>query len=212
MAAATAELLRRTGYVVDVAGSGRDAVARARKSPPDAMLLDYEMPDMDALEVLAALRDRDANVAFPVLIFTGARLTTGDQVIGLEAGASDYVPKGVSRHILIARLRAALRTRAQPMVLSRGRLRIDVLASAAWLDGRRLDLDRTPLLVLHHLASREGLTVSKQELLAEIWGTTYEALEHAVEQAVYAIRQALGERGWIETVHRRGYRFVTKEG
>lgn len=209
VASATAELLRRTGYVVDVAPSGLEAVASARERPPDLMLLDYEMPDMDALDVLAALREGDSAPAFPVLIYTGARLSNADHILALESGARDYVPKGAGRQILIARLRAALRDHARAGVVQRGKLRVDLAAGRASVDGRVVDLDRTPLRVLHHLASREGQLVSKSELLSAIWGTEYPGLDHAVEQAVYALRTALGERGWIETVHRRGYRFVT---
>lgn len=209
VALTTAELLRRSGYSVDVAGSGGDAVVACRTHPPDLMLLDYEMPDMDALDVLEALREGDAPPPFPVLIFTGARLSTADQVLGLEAGARDYVSKGISRQVLVARIRAALRDRSRPAVLQRGELRIDAAAGRASLSGRSLDLDHTPLRVLQFLAAREGQVVAKSQLLSEIWGTDYSGLDHAVEQAVYALRVALGERGWIETVHRRGYRFVT---
>jgi two-component system, OmpR family, KDP operon response regulator KdpE len=209
VATATAELLRRSGFMVDVASSGRDAVASCARRPPDLMLLDYEMPEMDALDVLEALREDQMPPPFPVLILTGARLSAGDQVLGLEAGARDYLPKGIGRQVLVARIRAALRDRARPSVLHRGELRIDIDAGRAVLAGRTLDLDRTPLRVLQHLAARDGQVVTKRELLSEIWGTDYAGLDHAVEQAVYAVRSALGERGWIETVHRRGYRFVT---
>jgi two-component system, OmpR family, KDP operon response regulator KdpE len=209
VATATAELLRRSGFMVDVAGSGQEAVTACARRPPDLMLLDYDMPEMDALDVLEALRADEAAPDFPVLILTGARLSAGDQVLGLEAGARDYLPKGIGRQVLVARIRAALRDRARPASIQRGELRIDVAAARATLAGRALDLDRTPLRVLQHLAAREGQVVSKGELLAEIWGTDYSGLDHAVEQAVYAVRSALGERGWIETVHRRGYRFVT---
>jgi two-component system, OmpR family, KDP operon response regulator KdpE len=209
VATSTAELLKRSGYTVEVAGSGRDAVALCARSAPDLMLLDYDMPDMDALDVLDALRDGDAPPPFPVLIFTGARLSTADQVLGLEAGARDYIAKGSNRQVLVARIRSALRDRARPAVLQKGELRIDVGAGRASLAGRQLDVDRTPLQVLQHLAAREGQVVTKSELLADVWGTEYTGLDHAVEQAVYALRVALGERGWIETVHRRGYRFVT---
>ena len=209
VATATAELLRRSGFEVDVAGSGREAGAGCARRPPDLMLLDYEMPEMDALDVLEALRADDAPPAFPVLILTGARLSPGDQVLGLEAGARDYLPKGTTRPVLVARIRAALRDRVRPAVLQRGELQIDLGAGRAFLAGRQLDLDRTPLRVLQYLASRDGQLVTKGELLSEIWGTDYSGLDHAVEQAVYAVRTALGERGWIETVHRRGYRFVT---
>lgn len=211
IAGVTAELLRRSGFAVELAASGRAAVEHARRRPPDAMLLDYEMPDMDALDVLGELREGDSDLAFPVLIFTGARLSSADQVIGLESGATDYVPKGVSRQVLVARLRAALRSRTQALVLRRGRLTIDLRGSVARLDGRILDLDRTPFLALHYLAAREGATITKRELLTEVWGTPYGGLDHAVEQAVYAVRRALGEPGWIQTVHRRGYRFITPE-
>ena len=209
VALTTAELLKRSGYSVEVAGSGGEAVASCRQRAPDLMLLDYEMPDMDALDVLEALHEGDTPPPFPVLIFTGARLSPADQVLGLEAGARDYVWKGTSRQVLVARIRAALRDRARPAVIQRGQLRIEVAAGRAYLSEKALDLDRTPFSVLQFLASREGQVVTKGELLSEIWGTDYIGLDHAVEQAVYALRVALQERGWIETVHRRGYRFVT---
>jgi DNA-binding response OmpR family regulator len=208
-ASVTAELLRRSGYKVDTALSGQEAVESCLHRAPDLMLLDYEMPDMDALDVLQALRAGERPPPFPVLIFTGARLSSSDQILGLEAGARDYVQKGTNRHVLVARIRAALRDRARPAILLRGQLRIDITAGQAFLGNRRLDLDRTPLRVLQHLAEREGQVVAKGELLSEIWGTDFEGLDHAVEQAVYSVRAAMGERGWIETVHRRGYRFVT---
>lgn len=209
VAQATAELLRRTGYTVDVAASGQEAVSRVRETPPDLMLLDYEMADMDALDVLQALSEADAPPPFPVLIYTGARLSPADQVMAFESGARDYVPKGSGRQVLMARLRAALRDHLHSGALQRGKLRLDLAAGRATLAGRVLDLDWTPLRVLHHLASREGQVVTKQQLLSAIWGTEFEGLDHAVEQAVYAARVSLGDRRWIETVHRRGYRFVT---
>src|SRR5438309_3827632 len=101
----TAELLRRAGYAVDVALSGREALASVRSGTPDLMLLDYEMPDMDAPEVLDQLRDDD----FPVIILTGRRAGAGDQVLGLDRGAADYVLKGTDRQVLRARVAAALR-------------------------------------------------------------------------------------------------------
>lgn len=210
VASVTAELLKRSGFSAEIATGGAEAVRRCREQAPDLMLLDYDMPDQDALDVLAQLRERDGAPPFPVLILTGARLSPSDQILGLEAGAHDYVSKGTNRHVLIARIRAALRDRARPTVLQRGRLRIDLGAERATLNDRLVDLDRTPFRVLQLLASREGQVVTKRDLLSEIWGTNYSGLDHAVEQAVYALRVALGERGWVETVHGRGYRFVTR--
>jgi DNA-binding response OmpR family regulator len=204
----TAELLRRAGFLVDVATSGSEAVARVAARPPDAMLLDFDMPDMDAPEVLDQLRRGGSRLPFPVLILTGARPASGDQVLGLERGATDYLLKGVDRQVLLARLKSALRDwREAPGPLVRGRLTIDPIARFATLSGRPLRLQPKPFLVLYELAVREGQAVSREELLRIVWGTSYRGFEHTVSQAVYAIRKALAEEGWIEAVTGHGYRF-----
>jgi DNA-binding response OmpR family regulator len=209
-ASATAELLRRAGYAVDVALGGREAVDRVRALPPDLMLLDFDMSDMDAAEVLDELKGPRPLPGFPVLILTGARLSSGDQAFGLDHGASDYILKGVDRQILLARVRRALREReGTPREVVRGRLRLDPEAATVQLDGRALAFEPKPFWVLYHLALREGVVVSRAELLRVVWRSDYQGFEHAVEQAVYAVRRALGEPGWIQTVPRFGYRFVT---
>ena len=207
----TAELLRRAGYVVEVAVSGTEALARVRAGSPDLMLLDYEMPDMEAPEVLDLLRSGGDRVGFPVIILTGARFAAGDQVLGIERGATDYILKGTDRQVLLARIRGALRdTGTADRVVVRGRLRIDVARGQAWLDERPLKLERRPLLMLEVLASRTGEVVTRAEILERVWGTRYAGFEHSIEQAAHEIRSALKESGWIQTVRGIGYRFVTK--
>jgi DNA-binding response OmpR family regulator len=207
----TAAVLRRAGYAVEVAGSGTEAVARVRMSAPDLMLLDYEMPDMQAPEVLDELRSGADRVAFPVIIFTGARHSPGDQVVGIERGATDYIVKGTDRQVLLARVRGALRERAsRERVLVRGRLRIDVGQGQAFLESKALKLERRPLLMLELLAAREGEAITRAELLERVWGSSYKGFEHSVEQAAYELRRSLKEPGWIETVRGIGYRFVTQ--
>src|SRR5439155_9949782 len=132
----TAELLRRAGFDVDVAANGQEALARAQRRPPDVMLLDFDMPDMDAPEVLDQLRAGGDRLPFPVLILTGARPATGDQVLGLDRGATDYLLKGIDRQVLLARLKSAIRDwRGPGDMLIRGPLRIDPAARLAVLDG-----------------------------------------------------------------------------
>ena len=209
MAEVTAALLRRAGYAVDVANSGTEALERVRLESPDLMLLDYEMPDMEAPEVLDSLRSGAERVAFPVIILTGARHGPGDQVLGIERGATDYIAKGTDRQVLLARVRGALRERGPAAgVLVRGRLRIDASRGEARLDERSLKLERRPLLMLQLLASRPGETVSRAELLERVWGSSYAGFEHSLEQAVHQIRRELREAGWVETVRGIGYRFV----
>jgi DNA-binding response OmpR family regulator len=205
----TAEVLRRAGYTVDVAHSGSEALQHVKSVTPDLMLLDYEMPDMDAPEVLDMLRGDLARLSFPVIVLTGARLTAADQVIGIERGASDYIAKGTDRQVLLARVRGALRDRGTgDRVVTHGRLRIDASRMRVTLDGRVLKLEGRPFMTLHLLAGRPGEVVSRSELLERAWGTTYAGFEHSVEQAIHEVRRALGEPAWIETVRGIGYRFV----
>jgi len=207
----TAEVLRRAGYDVDVAVSGTEALARIRVSSPDLMLLDYEMPDMEAPEILDQLRAGGDRIEFPVIILTGARHGAADQVVGLERGATDYIVKGTDRQVLLARVRGALRDRrTTDRVVVRGRLRIDSARGQAWLGERALKLERRPLLMLQLLAGRTGEVVTRAELLERIWGSSYAGFEHSLEQAVHEVRRALKEPGWIETVRGIGYKFVTQ--
>ncbi len=205
----TANLLRRAGYTVDVAGSGTEALALARSNAPDLMLLDYEMPDMQAPEVLDELRSGADRVAFPVIIFTGARNSPGDQVVGIERGATDYIVKGTDREVLLARVRGALRERASgDRVVVRGRLRIDAARAQVFLGSKPLKLERRPLLMLELLAARDGEVVTRAELLEGVWGNRFKGFEHSLEQAAYELRRSLKEPGWIETVRGIGYRLV----
>jgi two-component system, OmpR family, response regulator RegX3 len=169
------------------------------------------MPDMEAPEVLDLLRSGRDRVAFPVIILTGARHSPGDQVIGIERGATDYIVKGTDRQVLLARIKGALRERAtSDRVVVRGRVRVDAAKGEAWLGERALKLERRPLLMLQLLAGRPGEVVSRGELLERVWGSSYTGFEHSIEQAVHEIRSALKEPGWIETVRGIGYRFITQ--
>ena len=207
----TAELLRRAGYAVDVATSGMEALERVRLGSPDLMLLDYEMPDMEAPEVLDSLRSGGDRVPFPVIILTGARHSPGDQVVGIERGATDYIVKGTDRQVMLARVRGALRERATgPRVIVRGRLHVDASRGEARLGDRALKLERRPLLMLQLLANRSGEVVPRSELLERVWGTSYTGFEHSLEQAVHQIRREMREPRWIETVRGIGYKLVVQ--
>ena len=207
----TAEILRRAGYAVDVAGSGTEALERVRAESPDLMLLDYEMPDMEAPEVLDSLRLGEQRIPFPVIILTGARHSPADQVVGIEHGATDYIVKGTDRQVILARVRGALRERAAgPGAVARGRLHVDASRGDARLGGRVLKLERRPLAMLQLLAQRSGDVVPRSELLERVWGSSYKGFEHSLEQAVHQIRREVREPGWIETVRGIGYRLVVQ--
>lgn len=207
----TAEILRRAGYSVDVAGSGGEALERVRAGSPDLMLLDYEMPDMEAPEVLDSLRSGGDRIPFPVIILTGARHAPADQVVGIERGATDYIVKGTDRQVMLARVRGVLRERAAHLgLVVRGRLSVDAARGFARLGDRPVKLERRPLLMLQVLAARSPEVVLRGELLDRVWGSTYAGFEHSLEQAVHQIRRELREPGWIETVRGIGYRLTVQ--
>jgi len=207
----TAEILRRAGYSVDVAGSGGEALERVRAGSPDLMLLDYEMPDMEAPEVLDSLRSGGDRIPFPVIILTGARHAPADQVVGIERGATDYIVKGTDRQVMLARVRGVLRERAAHLgLVVRGRLSVDAARGVARLADRSVKLERRPLLMLQVLAARSPDVVLRGELLDRVWGSTYAGFEHSLEQAVHQIRRELREPGWIETVRGIGYRLIVQ--
>ncbi len=165
---------------------------------------------MEATEVLDMRRGNSARLSCPVIVLTGRRLTSSDQVLGIERGAAEYIAKGTDRQVLLARVRGALRDRAAAAdrVLVHGRLRVDPSRLRVTLDGREVKLEGRPFATLHLLAERSGEVVTRSELLERAWGTSYAGFEHSVEQAVHEVRRALGEPGWIETVRGVGYRFV----
>ena len=211
MAETTAAILRRAGYSVDVAGSGTEALERVRINSPDLMLLDYEMPDMEAPEVLDSLRSGGDRIPFPVIILTGARHAPADQVVGIERGATDFIVKGTDRQVLLARVRSALRERSAPSgTVVRGSLRVDAARGEARLGERTLKLQRRPLLVLQLLVNRSGDVVTRSEILEGVWGSSYAGYEHSMEEAVHQVRSELKDRRWIETVRGIGYRLVVQ--
>ena len=203
-------VLERAGYEVFVAHTGAEGLRISREKLPDLTILDFELPDMDAIEVLDLLREGAARTPSPVLILTGARHGVSDQVRGLEHGATDYLAKGVDRAIFLARIQAALREhQGEDGAVRRGSLLLDPRTGTATLAGRRLDLDRKPMLLLYQLARQEGAVLTREELLRLVWSTDYEGFERSVDQAVYSARKALGDPRWIQTISGFGYRFRT---
>jgi two-component system, OmpR family, KDP operon response regulator KdpE len=172
--------LRARGYQVSSSGDGRDALAEAARRPPDAVLLDLGLPDMDGNEVIRRLRGW---TAVPVLVLSG-RAGSGDKIGALDAGADDYVTKPFSMEELLARLRALLRRDAQPSsrhVFTIGHATIDLLTKSVT---RRLDEDsdgvpdsavpirltRTEWRMLEILLRSPGQLVPSGRLLSELWG------------------------------------------
>lgn len=195
------------GFRVEVASSGPQGLAMVRDNPPDLVVLDWMMPQMDGLEVLRRLRLADANL--PVLFLT-AKDTPQNQIEGLERGADDYVVKPVQFEVLLARIKALLRRqqREQPVVLRYADLRLDPLAHTVFRDGREIELTGLEFRLLQTFIESPERVFSKPTLLDRVWGLDFTGDENVVEVYVKQLRQKLeaaGETRLIQTLRGVGY-------
>ena len=199
--------LRRQGYDVRVADNGPDALEGARGS--DLVVLDLGLPGLDGLEVCRTLRAEGSPV--PVLVLT-ARASEIDAVVGLDAGADDYVAKPFRTAELMARIRALLRRgQVGSEVLQAQDLYIDVGARRLWQGDREVELSQRQFDLLAFLVRRKGTVVSREELMRQVWQTTWIGSTKTVDMHVSWLRRALGDgvsnAQYIATVRGVGFRF-----
>ena len=186
----TAMGLRAAGFDVDTAHDGAVGLERWRQGQPDLVLLDVMLPRLDGLEVCRDIR-RESTV--PIVMLT-ARGDTIDVVVGLEAGADDYVRKPFEMPELVARVRAALRSRmgisetSTSTPLRLGPLEIDTAGRTVRRDGAEIALTRTEFDLLAELAVRPGQVLSREQLLDRIWGYDYLGDSRLVDVAVGRVR------------------------
>jgi phosphate regulon transcriptional regulator PhoB len=203
--------LEREGFQVTKCTSGAEAVRAARATPPDLVLLDIMLPEMDGLEVCRRLRRDPVTQGLPIVMLT-ARGDELDRVLGLELGADDYVVKPFSPRELMARIRAVLRrTRPAPGTapLRVGRLTIDPAAYTVTVDGAAVSLTRKEFDLLRALVEARGRVLSREYLLDHVWGYTAagEIESRTVDVHVRRLRLKLGPEGRrIGTVTGVGYR------
>ncbi len=197
--------LKKEGYVVIVAQDGADAVARARSSRPDLILLDLMLPELNGLEVCRILR-QEGNV--PIIMLT-AKESEVDKVVGLQLGADDYITKPFSLRELFARMTAVLRRSEQRDVRPEveedrlGRLKIDRAGHRAMVDDVELKLTPKEWELLAYL-------VRRPILLEQVWGYNYLGDRKTVDVHIRWLREKLGRFGKlgfeIVTVRGAGYR------
>jgi two-component system response regulator RegX3 len=192
------------GHQVGWYRTGRTASEALLTDRPDLVLLDAGLPDMDGFSLCRSLRT--AHRDLPIILVT-ARDTEIDIVVGLDAGANDYITKPFSMNVLLARVRAHLRAvepDERPVVL--GRLTVDRAAHRALLDDEPLDLRPREFELLCHLVDRAGRAVARDRLLADIWDVHWDTSSKTVEMHIVTLRRKLGDALTITTVRGIGYR------
>ena len=207
------DYLEHAGFEAVVVGDGETALASARRSRPDLVVLDLGLPGRDGLDVARVLR-RTSSV--PIVMLT-ARGDETDRVVGLELGADDYVVKPFSPKELVARVRAVLRrTQAAraggPEVLRVADVEVDLPRMRVAVAGRPVELTPTEFQLLWALMREPGRVFTRGQLLDAVHGVAFESYERAIDAHVKNLRKKIeptpGRPRYLLTVHGVGYRFA----
>lgn len=202
--------LRARGYDVTTAGDGTEALELAAAGPPDVVILDLGLPDLDGVDVITGIRGRSS---VPILVLSG-RSDSIDKVDALDAGADDYVTKPFDMDELMARLRSMLRRNAvgtpEPVVQF-GDVVVDLAATRVTRHGDEVRLTPTEWHLLEVLVRRPGRLISHRQLLQEVWGPGYESAQGNLRLYVAQLRGKLepdpSRPRYFRTEPGMGYRF-----
>jgi len=183
--------LRSEGYMVDLAADGNEGLDKATGLPFDLIILDIMLPHRSGLDICRDIRK--AGLATPILLLT-ARDQTMDKVFGFKLGADDYVTKPFDTLELIARIEALLRrvpARAAQSLYQVGNIRMDVRGTEVTRDGQPVYLSAREFQLLRHLIENRGATLSRSDLLHEVWGYEDGTYTRTVDVHIASLRQKL---------------------
>ena len=204
--------LRSSGYTVSAFPNAADALAEMENTVPDAAVLDIMLDGMDGITALKLMRANARLAGVPVMMLT-AKDSENDKIIGLDAGADDYMTKPFSVLELCARVRALLRRGgAAPApkkggVLKSGGLKLDLAVREATRDGALLELTYKEFELLRLFLTYPGTAFTRDQLMETVWGMDYCGETRTVDMHIRTLRQKLGHCGeMIQTVRNVGYR------
>lgn len=203
--------LRSEGYVVELACDGEQGLDKATGGPYDLIIMDIMLPNRSGLDVCRDIRK--AGLATPILVLT-ARDQTVDKVLGLKLGADDYVTKPFDTLELMARIEALLRRapgRPLQSVYQLGPIRMDVRGTEVTRDGKPVPLSAREFQLLRYFMENPGVTLSRNDLLHEVWGYEDGTFTRTVDVHIASLRQKLEKDPkkpeLILTVPGMGYKF-----
>ena len=205
---AVVDALTAHGYLVELCADGAAATAALTDAAADLVLLDAGLPDVDGFTLCRQIRESYPDL--PIVLVT-ARDSEIDVVVGLDAGANDYVTKPFSMNILLARVRAHLRA-AEPQdpdaAIELGSLRVEPASYVTTVDGTPVELRPREFQLLVVLSRAAGRVVTRERLLADVWDLHWESSTKTLDMHVLALRRKLGDAIEISTVRGVGYRLV----
>ena len=200
--------LKNSGFEVMEFERGTDLSDAIRRQKPSLLLLDIMLPGEDGLDILLNLRNRRETKDIPVIMVT-AKSAEIDKVKGLDMGADDYLTKPFGVMELISRVKALLR-RTERMeeerLLNCGCICLDSQRHIVTVQGEECGLTFKEFELLRYLMLNEGIALSRDKIMAQVWGIDYEGESRTVDMHIKTLRQKLGEGGaWIKTVRNIGY-------
>ena len=208
--------LEKAGHTVEVLSSGKAVMPSVRRNPPDLVVLDLMLPELDGLMICQAMRTDPQTAAIPIIMVT-ARGDEADRITGLELGADDYVTKPFSPKELAARVTALLRRAARPAaaggILRYGPIAIDADRHAVTVSGEEVRLTAKEFLLLQYLLQHRGRVLSRDLLLTDVWGYQYTGGTRTVDVHIRRLREKMPVLAdAIETVKQFGYKLVDERG
>jgi len=205
------DYLQKFNFKVQAAAHPRDGLNMIKSAPPDLIILDVMLPDMEGFEVCREIRRQ---YTIPIIMLT-ARGEVTDRIVGLELGADDYIPKPFEPRELAARIQAVLRrglTEARRDIITFGPLRIETGRQRAFLNETALDLTTAEYNILSLLVEKEGHVLDRNRILDEVRGIEWEAFYRSVDVLISRLRQKLHDDPknprFIKTVWGSGYMFI----
>jgi len=203
--------LEKEGFSVITAANGQEALRLVRSQPPQAIILDLMLPEVDGLEVCRQIKRDESLSQVPILMLT-AKGEEVDRVVGFELGADDYITKPFSPRELVLRVKAILKRsspREEPAKrISLGDLLIDLDRHQVWIGGQEVQLTFIEFGLLSALVGRRGRVQTRDRLLADVWNYEPDIDSRTVDTHIRRLRSKLGKWGEaIETVRGLGYRF-----
>lgn len=196
--------LHKQGYSVNAVGTGKAALHTIDTNPPDLVILDLGLPDLDGLEVLRRIRSKQVDL--PILLLT-ARSGIEDKVAGLDSGADDYLAKPFEMTELFARLRVMERrlTTSRTAQITIGGVTLDINHNSVSVDGSQLDLSRREFMLLKSLMENAGRVQTRNTLENRLYSWGEEVASNALEVHIHHLRKKLGAE-FIKTVRGVGYK------
>ena len=208
-----AHYLEKAGFSPELLANGRDALAAIAARPPDVVILDLMLPQVDGLEICRSVRSNAATSAIPIIMLT-ARAEESDRIVGLELGADDYLAKPFSPNELVARVRALVR-RAQRSAPATGRpvnygsVEVDPERHVVTDNGEAVTLTAKEFMLLEYLLQHRGRVLSRDVLLTDVWGYRYTGGTRTVDVHVRRLREKIPLLSKaLTTVKQFGYKLL----